>query len=97
MNPVKRVEIVMEAAHTPHLLAVLREADVPGYTVIRDVHGMGDRGERGGDEFAGVFRNCYVLVACPAETVDRLAVAIRPLLDRYGGLWLVSDAEMLRG
>lgn len=96
MNSVKKLEIVIDAAHTPALLRALRNANAPGYTVFRDVQGMGDRGERSGDELTDVFRNCYVLVACSPEESQRITEAIRPLLQKYGGICLVTDAESLQ-
>ena len=96
MNAVKRIEIVIDAAHTPALLSALREAGAGGYTLIRDVQGMGDRGERSGDELTDVFRNCYVIVACAPDASTQIIEAVRPLLQRYGGVCLVSDAQWLR-
>lgn len=96
MKAVKRIEIVIDAAHAPDVLAALRGAGAPGYTVFRDVNGMGDRGVRGGDSLGNVFRNCYVLVACDPHIADQIADAVGPLLKRHGGIYLVSDAEWLQ-
>jgi hypothetical protein len=60
--------------------------------VIRDIAGRGGRGERRGDELTGVFSNSYVMTACPAEQVEGLIDALRPVLTRFGGVALVSDA-----
>ena len=95
MTPTKKLEIVIDATHTPELLAALKRAGAPGYTVIRNVEGTGDRGERAGDELTDVFRNCYIVVACPAERVEPLTDAVRPLLERHGGMCLCSDATWL--
>jgi len=96
MTPAKRPEFVIEAAHTPGLLKALRQAGAPGWTIVRDVQGMGRRGERMGDELTDVYRNCYVLVACDPDVAETLIEAVRPVLDRHGGLCLVSDARWLR-
>jgi len=96
MTTVKRIEIVIDAAHTPDLLQALRDASARGYTVIRDVQGTGDRGERSGDELTDVFRNCYIIVACEPETATQIVEAVRPLLRRHGGVCLISDAQWLR-
>lgn len=96
MKPAKRLELVIDAAHTPALLNALREAGAPGYTVIRDVQGLGDRGERSGDELTDVFRNCYVIVACSEQVAEQIIPAVRPLLHRYGGMCLISDTHWLK-
>ncbi|MEM1355318.1 MAG: transcriptional regulator [Planctomycetota bacterium] len=96
MKPVKRIEIVIGAAHARGLTDALKRAGVPGYTLIRDVQGTGDRGDRGGDELTDVYRNCYLIVAAPEDVVPPLLEAVRPMLDRYGGMCLVSDGQLLR-
>ena len=95
MKPVKRVEIVLDAVAVPRLLDALRAAGATGWTVIRDVTGQGGRGERSGDEIAGVNRNSYVLIAIDAVQLDGLKEQIRPILATFGGVCLVSDAAWL--
>jgi nitrogen regulatory protein PII len=96
MESVKRVEIVTVAVQRPALLAALEKAGVPGYTVVRHAEGFGDRGRREADELTDVFENVYVLVACPPEVAERVAAAVRPILRRFGGICLVSDASILK-
>jgi hypothetical protein len=54
--------------------------------------GMGGRGERSGDELTSVFSNTYIMSACPPETAQKVAKELRPLLKRYGGACIISDA-----
>lgn len=93
MQNVKRLEIVTDAVELKDLCAALERHGVGGYTIIRDVIGQGHRGARSGDELTDVFKNCYVLVVCEAELVSPLIEEIRPILKRFGGLCLVSDAQ----
>lgn len=92
MTPVKKIEIVVDTLEIDEVLRVLDRAGVSGYTVIRDVTGRGDRGVRRGDELTGVFGNGYVMTACPEASVEAVVAALRPILTRFGGLALVSDA-----
>ncbi len=95
MIPVKRIEIIVDALELPGVLKVLDAAGVSGYTIIKDATGKGERGERGGGELSGAFINSYVMTACPPEQVERVVEALRPILKRYGGVCLVSDAQWL--
>ena len=95
MIAVKRIEMIIDASHTPLLIRALKAADAPGYTLVRDVQAAGDRGERGGDVLTNVFRNCYLIVAAPPDKVEAILDAVRPLLEQYGGMCLVSDAQWL--
>lgn len=96
MIAVKRIEIVMDAAHTPELVRVIKAAGATGYTLLPDVQGSGDRGDRMGDELGNVFRNCYLLIASTPQGVDAIVNAAQPLLERHGGICLVSDATSLK-
>ena len=65
MTPMKRVEIVVGAVELSEVSGVLDQAGVPGYTVLRDVTGKGDRGDRTGeDALTGALKNGYIFCAC---------------------------------
>jgi nitrogen regulatory protein PII len=96
MTPVKKIEIVVDALEIDEVLRALDRAGVSGYTVIREVTGRGDRGVRRGDELTGVFKNGYVMTACPEELVEAVVAAVRPILTRFGGIALVSDAQWVK-
>jgi nitrogen regulatory protein PII len=96
MKPVLRVEIVIESAFTPRVLEALSAVGLSDHTLIREVQGRGDRGERRGEELTDRDRNCLILVACEPDREAALTGALRPLLARYGGMCLVSEARWLR-
>ncbi|MGL4649647.1 MAG: P-II family nitrogen regulator [Caldilineaceae bacterium] len=93
MQAVKRVEIVIDALEAEAVIKRIAESGVGGYTLLRDVEGMGDRGLRRADELTGVNQSVYFLVACPPHLVSGLVEAVRPMLKRFGGICLVSDAQ----
>lgn len=95
MKPVKRIEIIIDSLKTAEVLTLLEQNGVSGYTVIRDVAGLGERGARSGDELTGVFNNSYILTACLEELTPPIIEAIRPMLKRFGGVCLVSDAQWI--
>jgi nitrogen regulatory protein PII len=96
MRSVKRIEVVIDALQLKRLLKVLDEAGVSGYTVLPNARGRGERGARRADELTGALENAYVFTACPPEEADRVVEAITPMLERFGGICLVSDAEWVR-
>lgn len=95
MRPVKRIEIVIDSLELRKLLKSLEQTGISGYTVIQDATGMGDRGPRAGDQLSDVLKNSYVITACAEEQLQPLIDAIRPLLKRFGGICLVSDAQWI--
>jgi nitrogen regulatory protein PII len=93
MQPVKRVEIVIDTLELKRVQEILEHVGVSGYTVIRDVTGKGGRGIRAGDELTDVFKNSYVLTACSPAQSSAIVEAVRPLLKVVGGMCVVSDAQ----
>lgn len=96
MTTVRKVEIVTASLEIEHVLEVLDNEGVSGYTVIRDVVGRGSRGARPGDELTGALTNSYVMTACSAEEAERVVAAVRPILKRFGGVALVTDCQWVR-
>ena len=92
-TPVKKIEIIIDYLDLPKVVGKLRDLGIKGYTVIRDASGTGDRGERAGDGFSGEFTNSLILVACSEAESTRIIEAMRPMLKRFGGVCLVSDAQ----
>lgn len=92
MKPVKRLEIVVEATEIDNFIDMLKTIGVDGYTLIRQVGGQGERGQRRPDEFVYEVENAYFIVACDDAQAGALVAAIRPMLVKSGGMCLVSDA-----
>lgn len=95
MRPVKRIEIITESHEVKKVVEILERAGVSGYTVMKDVTGKGERGIRGGDELTDVFTNSYVMAACSEEETKTIVERLKPVLRRYGGICLVSDAQWI--
>lgn len=96
MQAVKRIEIIIDSLGIESIIHILNKQQASGYTIIRDVTGMGDRGPRMGDELTDVFKNSYIMIACPEEKLNNLVEAIRPQLKEFGGICLVSDAMWIK-
>ncbi len=95
MRPVKRIEIVVDSATAARLLSALEQVGLHHYTIVKEVFGHGTRGDRGGDPFFGTFDNSYILLVVPPDAADRVVEAIGPLLARFGGMCVLSDAAQL--
>lgn len=95
MKSVKRIEIVVDSVELKRLTDLLEKAQLKGYTVIKDVLGRGIHGLRDGGDLTDVLTNIYVLIACNEDEVQPLIEQLRPILTRFGGICLVSDAQWL--
>ncbi len=97
MKPCKRIEIVVEQALANRLSELLVDLGVPGYTLISNAAGRGDRGLRRADEVTGTSSNCMFIVACDdEEIINNIVEGVRPILSRSGGFCLLSEAQWLR-
>lgn len=91
MKPVKKVEIIVESVAAPHVLEMLERHGYASYTMIREAYGKGDRGASLGG-VSGEFNNSYIIIACEPDQASALVELVRPVLKRFGGVTLVSDA-----
>lgn len=96
MRPIKRVEIIIDRPELGDIIGAIEQAEITGYTIMRDVIGCGDRGARMDDGLSGEFANSYILIACEAEVAEKIVTLVRPILKRRGGVCLVSDAEWVK-
>jgi len=95
MEPMKKVEVVVDSVYLNRVLDILDRQGVSGYTVIRDVLGKGERGIMAGDELTDVFKNSYVFTVCSEEIAKSIAESLRPLLSKVGGVCIISDVLWL--
>lgn len=92
----KRVDLILSERELPRVVRAIEAAGAPGYSVIRHVTGQGPHGSVSeGMEFSGLGANAHVVVFCEEEPMELLRQKLRPLLDYYGGVAYVSDAERL--
>jgi len=97
MTPVDRIELIIPSAFAQHrLLAKLDEWGIEGYSIIREVLGKGESGFKEGDLPADVGRNWYVLIACEKDRTQDIVKAFRPVISKYGGVCLITEAQILK-
>ena len=96
MRPCKRIEIVIEEPMAPKLVELLDSLQTPGYTILPNAAGDGDRGVRRADELAGDSSNTVFIIASEDDALlHNIVEGVRPLLSRSGGICLISDALLL--
>jgi len=92
----KRIDLIVAERELGRVCKALREAGMPGYSVMRHVTGMGPAGEISeAMDFSGLGANAHVIVFCQPEQLQTARTALRPLLELFGGVGFVSDAQRL--
>lgn len=92
MQSVKRVEVITGPIEFRSLVDELEAVGVTGYAIVRDVLGKGDRKVHSWDSLSSEVENLMVITTASADRLTDLVEAIRPLLKKFGGACLVSDA-----
>lgn len=97
MKPAKKIEIVIESLQEPKVMRLLKELDFCGYTVLRDVGGLGTHGQHdAGHAFTDALTNSYIITVCSQEKAKQLASQIKPLLAKFGGICFMSDVSVVK-
>ncbi|MBD2203356.1 transcriptional regulator [Calothrix sp. FACHB-1219] len=95
MERVKRLEIITNSLEMSQVIKILDNIGVSGYTIIKDVTGKGDRGKIIDDLETPALTNGYVLSVCTEEQESEVVTAITPILKKFGGVCIVSDAKWI--
>jgi nitrogen regulatory protein PII len=90
----KRLDLFIGEREIDKVCMALRKAGAPGYSVMRHVTGMGLGGEISeAMDFSNFGANAHLIVFCEPELVEAIRQGVRPLLQRYGGVGFLSEAE----
>ena len=97
LNPVKKLEIIIEGEHQEFATDLLDRADVKGYTIVGNLSGKGSQGFH---EVHLMFNEDEVLImiiaAVPEELVEPLLEGCAPFFDKHSGVVFVSDIQVSR-
>ena len=95
LKAVKRLEIITSSVELKKVLETLEKLKVQGYSIIRGVSGKGDRGVTTCDLDVDGVCNDYILAICDLDQELDVLAALHPILTRYGGICISSDANSL--
>ncbi|KTG16140.1 P-II family nitrogen regulator [Guyparkeria hydrothermalis] len=97
LNPLKKLEIIIEGEHQEFATDLLDRADVKGYTIVGNLSGKGSQGFHEGHL---MFNEDEVLImiiaAVPEELVEPLLEGFAPFFDKHSGVVFVSDIQVSR-
>lgn len=92
MRPVKRIEIIVPEPATERLLAALEQVGTAGVTIVPQAFGAGDRPMSSWNPMTNENESRMVITSVAEHDLVRLVDIIRPILTRFGGTCMVSDA-----
>ena len=92
MKSVKRLEIITGPIEFRQIVTVMEATGMTGYAIIREVLGKGDKKVDSWDSLTSEVENLMIVTTIGEDRLQELVEAIRPILKRFGGSCLVSDA-----
>ncbi len=93
----KRFEIVVGIEKLEELVEILDKTGVRGYSLIKNIGGLGSRGVRDPDDVLYEQENVMVVLACKDDQAQRVVSELKPVLKGFGGMCLISDCFWLEG
>lgn len=97
LNPLKKLEIILEGEQLEFATDLLDHAGVKGYTIVNNLSGKGSHGFHEGhlmfneDEVL-----VMVIVAVPEDKVEPLLEGFEPFLNKHSGVVFISDIQVTR-
>jgi len=92
----KRLDLIFSERELDKMIQSLEKSNVPGYTIMKHVTGRGPERIVSEDmEFTGLGANAHVIIFCEESLLAKIKENISPILNYYGGVAYVSDANEL--
>lgn len=97
LHPMKKIEVIVSGEHEQLIATMMNEANLPGFTLIRNISGKGHHGFHEGkllfnDKAALVM---FIVVA-PEEAIETVALGMKTLFQKNSGVMFVSDVAVAR-
>lgn len=97
LNPLKKLEIILEGEQLEFATDLLDHAGVKGYTIVNNLSGQGSHGFHEGHlMFNEEDVLVMVIVAVPEEKVEPILEGFEPFFNKHSGVVFVSDIQVAR-
>ena len=97
LHRMKKIEVIVSGENEGLISNMLSDANISGFTLIRNVSGKGHHGFHEGKL---LFNDKAVLVmfiaVAPEEAIERIAIGMKSLLEKNSGVMFVSDVSVAR-
>ncbi|MEE4377949.1 MAG: P-II family nitrogen regulator [Candidatus Competibacteraceae bacterium] len=96
-HPMKRIEIIVKGEKESFVRDLLDQAEVSGYTLIRDIAGMGHHGFHEGRLLFNETASLVLFMAVgPQSIIQSIAEGLRPIFEKNSGVMFFSTVEVVR-
>jgi len=97
LHPMKKIEVIVRGEDLPFLRELMEEAGVSGYTLIRDIAGMGQGGFHEGRLLFNEQASLVMAMAvAPEKAIRKIMIGLQVLFEQRTGVMFLSDTEVVR-
>lgn len=97
LHPMKKIEIVVEGAFENAISDMMEEANVTGFTLMRNISGKGHHGFHEGKILFNDKSSLVMFIAVASEEViASMAIGMKTLFQNNSGVMFVSDVSVAR-
>lgn len=97
LHMMKKIEVVIEGEHLPFLQDLMGRAGLTGYTLVRDVAGMGHHGAHSGRLIYNDIGSYVMAIGVgPEPQVLAIVEGLKPFFGEHPGVLFVSDTSVIR-
>ncbi|MEW6652868.1 MAG: DUF190 domain-containing protein [Bacteroidota bacterium] len=87
----KKLEIIIESVELNNLTTIIEKIGVSGYTLIKDVAGMGKHGKSVSTSLVDVGEYYLLIIVDNDSIINQVIEKIKPLFKNYSGVMFLSD------
>lgn len=96
-HPLKKIEIIVRGERIGFVRELLERSGATGYTLLRDVAGMGHHGFHEGRLLYNDQASVVMFIAVGADAViRRVAAGLKPIFEKQSGVMFISDTHVVR-
>jgi nitrogen regulatory protein PII len=96
-HDLKKIEIIVHGDKKAFLKDLLDQAGATGYTMIRDVAGMGHSGFHEGRLLFNDNKSLIMfMTVAEQDTIEKIIAGLTPLFEKNSGVMFVSDTSVVR-
>lgn len=97
LHPMKKVEIIVYGEYEQMVASMMKEAKLQGYTLLRNVSGLGHHGFHEGKQFFNDKATLVMFIAvAPQNAISTIAFGLKELFKENSGVMFVSDVSVAR-
>jgi PII-like signaling protein len=93
----KRIEILVDTPLVPKIVAMVKAADISGWSVLHVDSGGGRDGQWQHDDVTGAAAKAIILVIANDAKAEALVETLAPILTSHRLLLTIGDVRVVRG